>query len=266
MSTLQSASQELIKFKLAYTKGDLKTAETLLGQLKLKLISLPSLVPSSQLTPSAQQELTLARDVYEHAALFSLCIQDEASMERSFTQLKAFYADTKTLLPKSSQEQSLLGLDLLRLLVQNRIAEFHTDLELIPPEEQGHPSIQYAVQLEQWLMEGAYNKVLEASKHLPSESHALLVKQVASTVRDEIASCSEKAYAKLRLPDAQKMMMFDSEVALRDYASEHGWHIADGCILFTHPDAVSTVPGKEDPSIKLINNTLVYAKELERIV
>jgi hypothetical protein len=28
----------------------------------------------------------------------------------------------------------MLGLNLLRLLVQNRIAEFHTELELISPE------------------------------------------------------------------------------------------------------------------------------------
>lgn len=39
-----------------------------------------------------------------------------------------------TLLPPSSEELSVQGLNLLRLLVQNRIAEFHTELELIPPE------------------------------------------------------------------------------------------------------------------------------------
>ena len=40
----------------------------------------------------------------------------------------------RTLLPRSPQELVVLGLDLMRLLVQNRIAEFHTDLELIAPE------------------------------------------------------------------------------------------------------------------------------------
>jgi 26S proteasome regulatory subunit N12 len=51
------------------------------------------------------------------------------------------------------------GLNLLRLLVQNRIAEFHTELELVGPEAQQAPSVRQPVQLEQWLMEGAYNKV-----------------------------------------------------------------------------------------------------------
>lgn len=40
----------------------------------------------------------------------------------------------RALLPPSPQQPLLQGLDLLRLLVQNRIAEFHTELELISPE------------------------------------------------------------------------------------------------------------------------------------
>ena len=37
-------------------------------------------------------------------------------------------------MPPSQNEQLIAGLNLLRLLVQNRIAEFHTELELIPQE------------------------------------------------------------------------------------------------------------------------------------
>jgi hypothetical protein len=45
----------------------------------------------------------------------------------------AFYLHRSTL-PASANEPQLVGLNLLRLLVANRIAEFHTELELIPPE------------------------------------------------------------------------------------------------------------------------------------
>ena len=38
------------------------------------------------------------------------------------------------LLAPSKQQSLIIGLNLLRLLVQNRIAEFHTELELIPDE------------------------------------------------------------------------------------------------------------------------------------
>jgi hypothetical protein len=38
------------------------------------------------------------------------------------------------MLPASATQPQLLGLNLLRLLVANRIAEFHTELETISPE------------------------------------------------------------------------------------------------------------------------------------
>ena len=44
--------------------------------------------------------------------------------------------------------------------------------------------MKHAIQLEQWLMEGAYNKVLDAGKqNLPSEFHTFLMQQLSSTVR-----------------------------------------------------------------------------------
>ncbi len=46
---------------------------------------------------------------------------------------------------------------------------------------------------------------------------------------------------------------------------QHGWFVADGYITFVHPDA-SKDTSKDEPSLKLISNALVYAKELERIV
>ncbi|KAG1668580.1 hypothetical protein FOA52_007315 [Chlamydomonas sp. UWO 241] len=265
---VKSATKALGDFKNAYSKNDVKKAEGMLDKLKLQLIQLTALPPMFEQTATAKEELALARDVYEHAAFYSLRTKDDATMERCFAQLKSFYADTRSMLPASPQESTLLGLDLLRLLVQNRIAEFHTELELIPTEAQSNPGVQYAIQLEQWLMEGAYNKVLEAAKKLPSDAHALLVQQIASTVREEIASCSERAYDKLKLADAQKMMMLGSEKELKAYVEEHGWHIDGGYIRFVHPDAAANAAkgAKDEPSLKLISNSLVYAKELERIV
>jgi len=57
-----------------------------------------------------------------------------------------------------------MGLNLLRLLVQNRIAEFHTELGLLSSATLENPCIKHAVELEQSFMEGAYNRVLSADK------------------------------------------------------------------------------------------------------
>lgn len=61
---------------------------------------------------------------------------------------------------ESPLKYHLLGLNLLCLLAQNRVAEFHTELELLSPQDiQSNVFIHYPVSLEQYLMEGCYNKV-----------------------------------------------------------------------------------------------------------
>ena len=53
----------------------------------------------------------------------------------------------------------LLGLHLLCLLAQYRVAEFHTELERLPGNEiQNNVYIEHSVSLEQYIMEGSYNK------------------------------------------------------------------------------------------------------------
>lgn len=48
-------------------------------------------------------------------------------------------------------------------------------------------------------------------------------------------------------------------------SSQHGWQVKDRSILFQTEDQAAA--GKEGPPpLKLVNNALMYAKELERIV
>ncbi|KAL6746171.1 26S proteasome regulatory subunit [Haematococcus lacustris] len=267
MAVLTEAQALLSRFKDSYARQDLKTAESLLGQLKVKLIQLPALPPVSQPSATAQQELALARDAMEHAAMLAVKLQDEAAAERAFVQLKVFYNDTRSALEPSSREGALIGLNLLRLLVANRIAEFHTELEVTPTEVQDLPEVASVIQLERWLMAGAYNKVLDTSKQPASDLHAALMTQLTLTVREEVASCMERAYKRLKLSDAQRMLMFDSPQATLDYCKKHEWSCSGDFITFEGAGAAaSQSQHKEVPPLELINNTLVYAKELERIV
>ena len=80
----------------------------------------------------------------------------------------------------------LLGLNLLRLLAFNRIGEFHVELETIPygachPYVFAHAEltalhhdniyIRHSIALEQFLMEGSYNKLFEARSAVPAECY-----------------------------------------------------------------------------------------------
>ena len=263
---LTEVSQLFERFKASITRKDYDTCTEQLSQLKVLLTGFRSLPPLFEETPNAVHELTLSRDIYEHAVLLSVKAEDQDAFERDFFQLKPYYTDARNRLPPSPNEYMILGLNLLRLLVQNRIAEFHTELELLSSTALENPCIRHAVELEQSFMEGAYNRVLSAKQNVPNETYAYFMDLLAKTVRDEIAGCSEKAYDYLSINDARQMLLFTSDQELLEYIKEEHpeWEVKDGSVFFQK--AKESAPCKEIPSLQLINQTLSYARELERIV
>ncbi|OMO57154.1 26S proteasome non-ATPase regulatory subunit Rpn12 [Corchorus capsularis] len=277
LAQLVEASQQFERFKAAFVRKDYDTCSNLLSQLKVSLTKFRSLPPLFENTPNANNELLLAivyfiffmaisREIYEHAVVLSVKIEDQDAFERDFFQLKPYYTDAGNRLPPSPQEYPILGLNLLRLLVQNRIAEFHTELELLSATALEDRCIKHAVELEQSFMEGAYNRVLSARQTAPHETYVYFMDLLAKTVRDEIAGCSEKAYDYLSINDTRQMLLFSSDQELLEYIKdEHPeWEVKNGSVYFQK--AKESAPCKEIPSLQLINQTLSYARELERIV
>ena len=195
-------------------------------QLKIALLDFSSLPPATaDGSATAQQELTLAREILEHGAMLSIKAMDIPSFERYVAQLKVYYTDCATHLPESQRQFPILGLNLLRLLAQNRIAEFHTELELIPAEQRtAEKHITFPAQLEQHIMEGSYNKVLSAKQDGQYAKEGMFfMDMLVDTVRDEIAECSEKAYTSIKLADLQALLMLGSEAELREFAETVPW-------------------------------------------
>ncbi|MCL7033125.1 hypothetical protein MKW94_003594 [Papaver nudicaule] len=180
---LTVVAQSFERFKAALVRNDLDTCTNLLSQLKVMLTEFTSLPPLFEDTPNAVHELTIARDIFEHAVVLSVKAEDQDAFERDFFQLKPYYTDTAGKLPPSPQEYPILGLNLLRLLVQNRIAEFHTELELMSASAMENLCIKHAVELEQSFMEGAYNRVLSARQTVPHETYVYFMDLLAKTVR-----------------------------------------------------------------------------------
>ena len=86
----------------------------------------------------------------------------------------------------------LLGLNLMSLLSQNRVAEFHTELERLSVKDMEEIYIKTPIKLEQFIMEGSYNKVLLLRENVPADSYRFFFDILLVTVRNEIASCLEK--------------------------------------------------------------------------
>nr|GEW36118.1 26S proteasome non-ATPase regulatory subunit 8 homolog A-like [Tanacetum cinerariifolium] len=167
-------------------------------------------------------------------------MEDQDAFERDFFQLKPYYTDVGARLQQSPQEYPILGLNLLRLLVQNRIAEFHTELELLTATALEHPCIKHAVELEQSFMEGAYNRVLTARQTVPHETYVYFMDLLARTV-------SEKAYDSLTVKDAKQMLLLNSDQELSEYIQEEHpeWEVKNGLVFFQK--AKDSAPCKEIP-------------------
>lgn len=211
------------------------------------------------------RDIALARDVYESAALLSVKQEDTDSFERHMSQVKAYYVDYDGVVEPSSNQNLILALNLLRLLAQNRIAEFHTELELVPAAARADPMIGYVLGLEQYIMEGSYAKITETGSKPPHPSFDFFLSILMSTVREEIAACSERAYRHISLPVMKKLLSLGSDADVQSFAKEHDWRIVGDAIHFT--DADEKPPSMDQvPSMDLIKRALFYAERLEQIV
>ena len=169
-------------------------------------------------------------------------------------------------LPESAYKYQLLGLNLLRLLSQNRLAEFHTELELLPPEEiQKNIYIRHPVCLEQWLMEGCYNKVFLSKDNIPAESYAYFVDILLDTVREEIGDCLEQGHEKISSAEATRLLFYNDVQQLQAFVlqGKRKWTFTpDGYISWSKP----TPSSDSLPCLQLACTALEYATQLEMLV
>jgi len=261
-----SSDYNALKSAFASRTPDLQKSGQLLTRLKLGLIE-AGLLPVLPSPSPNLEDLVVVRDILEIGAFWSVRSKDIPSFDRYFSQLQTFYTDYSSILPPSPREYPLQGLNLIRLLTQNRIADFHTTLESLrlPPDAAvENPYIRHPVNVERWLMEGSYSKVWNAREEAPAEEYKLFVDSLMGTIRNEIASCEETAYDSLPLKDAATLLFFKSHNELVSFAQQRGWQInlVEEKISFAKLGEEKA----EIPKQKLIAANLAYARELEMIV
>lgn len=233
---------------------DVDAGNALLGDLKLEVMNL-------SLSGEAEK-LAVARDILETATLFSVKAGDFEGFERTYSQLNAYSPDRVGTASESPQRYLITGLYLLYLLTQNRMSEFHSELELLPTSlHTDNEFIRHSVRIEQSISEGSYLTVLKGSKQVPHLSYNIFMSDILNTIRDKIAQCAEKAYGSLTVESAQKVLLFDTEAEVLEYMKEREWKVEMGTVDFT-PEEES----KDVNANQLIDESLSYAKQLETIV
>lgn len=266
------------EFKGTNGKPNLESCGTILSKLKLKLTQLNFLpaekdcniekVTGNEPTNKdivnlyfKNKELTLARDVLELGALYSVASRDIPSFQKYIAQVKAYYFDYKDL-PKSYFRSQILGLNLLCLLAQNKVAEFHTEVERLSYEEiQSDLYIKHPIKIEQYLMEGNYNRLIQAQSNTPSESYSYFMEILLVTVRDEIASCIEKAYPHMSTSEVQRLLHLSSDKELQSFSSKRNWDFDQKLINFPREVVKDSIPSKD-----VTKMMLDYACDLEMII
>jgi len=251
---------------------DINKCKALLNEMKVLIAQFPSvaLPPPSEVS---QKELLIARETLEYGAFLSVRNEDVQSFERYVVQLKMYYYDYSKELPPSQRQLIILGMYLLHLLSSNRIGEFHTELELIPSELRSNVNLKFPVALEQHLMDGNYNKVINAKTNVPLPQYSFFMDRLVSTVRHKVAACLEKSYPSVDIAFALRALMLDTEEDLKRFAEsenqrkqEQGafeirWEVKERLefqqVMTQKPEISST---------ELLHHTIAYATELERIV
>lgn len=245
---------------------DVKQCLSNYSLLKLDLLGFDA--PASPASEAGIKQLTVARKALELGVIISVQAEDMDSFQRSVAQLYPYYFDYGKFLPPSEHQWSILGLNLMFLLVRQQLIDFHTQLELIPHAvRDSNAFVQFPVALEQGLMEGSYNGVLAASRDMPSPFYKPFMNILTDTVRQKISRCAAAAYESMLLSSASRMLLFKSNDETANYCLKQGWRVEGDSVWF--PRDVNT--GVEVAQLRkshheIIKQNLNYATELERIV
>jgi len=261
-----------------YGKVDklLNNAKILMTKMKTYLpLPLPSL--SQQ---ESEQDLDLSRQLLELGARASVAkmaaqkSDDSDDFDRYIAQLKHYYFDLR-MAKESPYMYEMLGMNLLKLLSQNRIMEFHLELELFvhsnTDKALNDPYIKKAVEMEQYLTEGRYNKILAlltANEDdlnvagLKSSGFKYFIERVIENSRSVIADVMEKAYDRVTKKFALKALYTKDDLLVK-FAKERNWNISrDNYVYFSK----TALDNETLPSYQLVQDGLQYARDLDTII
>jgi 26S proteasome regulatory subunit N12 len=249
--SLDSASSLLSELKAKFEAGDVVGGKETLSKLKIAMLDFPH---------GSKPHTEVATQALEIGILLTVEDGDLDAFARNVAQIKPLYAVLKT----TPRKCHILGLNLMNLLLENRLSEFHAELELLTEEEASNTFVTFPISLERRLMVGIYDEVLSVTA--PDPSYQFFVDNLLQTVRDSIADCMEVSYKSMTIVDAMTMMKFDTQQELLEYVEEcrDDW-IVDGDTLCFQP-APSGSRASDIPSMTLISQSLSYAMEMERIV
>lgn len=263
MSGLESSDPKRLLGKLVqlvdHGKGSLETttvhhAQRLISELKLACVR--------QQLPSKTDQRTF----HETCIRLSIKIRDWLMFERHMAQLTPLYEPGVCPEP-SAHRDAIIGLHLMRLLAQNRLAEFHMELELLPFQERDrNPYVQFPVEVEQALVEGHYRRMLRWDS---AEEWIPFLELLRETTISEWLTCCASAYDHLTVDELCEMMGLnrtDLEPLLCSVVDTSAYRMDGDRVWFDAKHLRRKDESKDEVLGEQLQRTLNYMRALDRIV
>lgn len=268
VSSIQDVERKMTELRkiIDDPKADVQKCKTQFDEFKKTVASI--IAPDINTSPSVK-DILFAVEVLECGVFLAIRSNDEQQFERYTQQLLVYYFDHQEL-PKSPRWLSLLGMYLLHLLASRRMGDFHLLLERIPIAYKTDVSIRHPIELEQHLTDGNYNKVIKASRDVPTESYKYFTSKLLESVRERSAACMEAAYDSVKSQHAMQSLLMENTQQLEKYCQERNnrrdskkkWILDGPALRFK----LQTEEKRTIDSMDVIHSVVEYATELERIV
>ena len=101
--------------------------------------------------------------------------------------------------------------------------------------------------------------------NVPAPSYSFFINKLLDTIRDEIASCMEKAYDGISLSECSKMLQLDG-AATQQLIKTRGWKVEAKSQRVTFTDGSEKKMVEEIATEELAKMSITYAREMEQIV
>jgi 26S proteasome regulatory subunit N12 len=133
-------------------------------------------------------------------------------------------------------------------------------------EQRRHPAIVFCTQLDQHLMVGSYDQVIAAATRPPVDYFSFFLKSLLETVRVNIWECVLSSYRTLTVSAATDMLMFSTLQETKEFLATKYSDLSVQNEIIDLSSQKNVKSEEELKSHRLIEQTLSYAAELERIV
>lgn len=142
------------------------------------------------------------------------------------------------------------------------------EIETLPLDViQSNSFINHPILLEQYLMEGSYNKVFLAKSQVPSPYYTFFIDVLLDTIRIEVASCLETAFDNIAVVDAVRLLFLSDLNELKKFLSTRQWVLSTDGRIISFPQSRDMNPlTAKVASQQIASQIIEYAVELEKIV